>query len=580
MPEVRGMFATSVVGGKIYAFGGSPAGHGAIMSTVYEYDPNPLVVDFNGDEIVDIDDLLILIEHWGTDESFCDIAPRPFGDGIVDVQDLEVLMSYWQQEILPTELVAYWKLDETEGDIAYDSVAANDAVVFGDAVWQPEGGHVNGALQFDGIDDYVSTPLMLDPTAKAVFSVFAWVKGGMPGQVVFSQAGTSDWLGADTTNGSLMTELLFFGRTSRPLQSQTIITDGHWHRIGLVWDGINRILYVDDVQVASDTYDKGYLVGDLQIGAGKNLDPGTFWFGLIDDVRIYNRAISKVATEPNPANGAEHFAIDITLSWRAGLGAATHDVYFGTSSPPTFIGTQAANRFDPGSLEFNTTYYWQVDEFDGTATYKGDVWSFNTAEPGLVGLWKLDETEDDIAYDSAGVNDGILHGGPLWQPTGGMVDGALAFDGIDDCVSTPFVLNPADGAFSVFAWVKGGWPGQVIISQTDGTGMGATWLSADQTDGKLMTRLMPPSTGLRIPPQPLISEIIITDGNWHRVGFVWDGSDRILYADDVEVARDTQPGLGSSDGVLYLGAGNSLDAASFFSGLIDDVRIYDRAVTP
>jgi hypothetical protein len=59
-----------------------------------------------------------------------------------------------------------------------------------------------------------------------------------------------------------------------------------------VWDGSNRILYVDDVEVASDTYDKGYLFGDLQIGAGKNLEPGSFFSGLIDDVRIYDRAIT------------------------------------------------------------------------------------------------------------------------------------------------------------------------------------------------------------------------------------------------------------------------------------------------
>jgi hypothetical protein len=125
-----------------------------------------------------------------------------------------------------------------------------------------------------------------------VFSVFAWVKGGMPSQVIFSQAGLSDWLGADTTNGSLMTELNFLFKPSLPLQSQTVITDGNWHRIGLVWDGSNRILYVDDVEVASDTYDKGYLFGDLQIGAGKNLEPGSFFSGLIDDVRIYDRAIT------------------------------------------------------------------------------------------------------------------------------------------------------------------------------------------------------------------------------------------------------------------------------------------------
>ncbi len=56
-----------------------------------------------------------------------------------------------------------------------------------------------------------------------------------------------------------MTELPFLGKSSRALLSQTVLTDGHWHRIGLVWDGSNKILYVDNVQVASDTYDKGWL---------------------------------------------------------------------------------------------------------------------------------------------------------------------------------------------------------------------------------------------------------------------------------------------------------------------------------
>ena len=86
--------------------------------------------DFNGDEIVDIEDLIMLIEHWGQDEPSVDIAPL-FGDGIVDVQDLEVLMSYWQQEVLPVELVAYWKLDETEGILAHDSARNRDGTVHG-----------------------------------------------------------------------------------------------------------------------------------------------------------------------------------------------------------------------------------------------------------------------------------------------------------------------------------------------------------------------------------------------------------------------------------------------------------------
>ena len=72
----------------------------------------------------------------------------------------------------------------------------------------------------------------------------------------------------------------------------------------------------------------------------------------------------------------------------------------------------------------------------------------------------------------------------------------------------------------------------------------------------------------------------ITDGNWHRIGFVWDGSHRTLYVDDVVVAEDTQAGLESSDSGLYIGVGKGMEAGNFWSGLIDDVRIYNRAVQP
>ncbi len=197
----------------------------------------------------------------------------------------------------------------------------------------------------------------------------------------------------------------------------------------------------------------------------------------------------------------------------------------------------------------------------------------------LIAHWELDETEGDIAYDSAGDSDGICHGEPLSQPAGGKVNGALQLDGIDDYISTDFVLNPADSALSVFAWVKGDSAGHVIISQTDGTGTGETWLGAESPDGKLMTGLVPPVFG-RSAPQPLISESAITDGQWHHIGLVWDRSYRYLYVDGVEAAGDTEAlaPLEASDGGLYIGAGKTLEAGSFFSGLIDDVSIYNRAL--
>ena len=65
-----------------------------------------------------------------------------------------------------------------------------------------------------------------------------------------------------------------------------------------------------------------------------------------------------------------------------------------------------------------------------------------------------------------------------------------------------------------------------------------------------------------------------------RVGLVWDGADTTLYVDDVEVARGTLTGLPFSMNDLYLGVGSTLSPGTFWSGLIDDVRIYNRAVRP
>ncbi len=72
----------------------------------------------------------------------------------------------------------------------------------------------------------------------------------------------------------------------------------------------------------------------------------------------------------------------------------------------------------------------------------------------------------------------------LWSwagPNGGRKPGrsrgALALDGIDDFITTPFVLDPSETPFSVFAWVKADAPGQVILCQTGG----ANWLAADES---------------------------------------------------------------------------------------------------
>ena len=271
---------------------GYPVGH-SLNETFWV--AQPLVdLDLNGDRKVDLADFCKLAKYWLQNEPSVDIAPVPFGDGIVDIQDVVVFAEYWLKDF---RLVAHWKLDETEGSIAHDSVGNHDAFLLG-PVWQPTGGKVNGALEFEGIGDLAWTNFVLNP-ADGTFSVFAWIKGGKPGEVIISQM-DRDWFGtpwhwADLVNGRLVTSLMDPMDPNRLLVSDFVITDGTWHHIGLVWDGSRRHLYADGSEVATDTDDLLGISssdGDLYFGAGKTFDAASFWSGLIDDVCIYDQALS------------------------------------------------------------------------------------------------------------------------------------------------------------------------------------------------------------------------------------------------------------------------------------------------
>ena len=87
------------------------------------------------------------------------------------------------------------------------------------------------------------------------------------------------------------------------------------------------------------------------------------------------------ASNPNPANYSQLIDINTDLSWTAGSNATSHDVYFGTSNPPPFIGNQISTTFDPGTLVDDTRHYWRIDEVNKWFTTFGTTWSFATGYP-------------------------------------------------------------------------------------------------------------------------------------------------------------------------------------------------------
>jgi hypothetical protein len=84
------------------------------------------------------------------------------------------------------------------------------------------------------------------------------------------------------------------------------------------------------------------------------------------------------ASNPNPAHGAYLASTTADLSWTPGLGATSHDVYFGTTSIPPFVCNQTSTTFDPGTLTFTTKYYWHIDEVNDSVVTAGEIWNFTT----------------------------------------------------------------------------------------------------------------------------------------------------------------------------------------------------------
>jgi len=126
-------------------------------------------------------------------------------------------------------------------------------------------------------------------------------------------------------------------------------------------------------------------------------DPNSPWKG-----NIWSFSIPpQTAYNPDPADGAEFVGPDnVTLSWTPGFGAKLHTVYLdddydqvnnATSGVPSGSASYA-----PGPLEREKVYYWRVDESDGVAMYKGDLWAFTT--PGAAGAPQPANKAVDVAH--------------------------------------------------------------------------------------------------------------------------------------------------------------------------------------
>jgi hypothetical protein len=124
-------------------------------------------------------------------------------------------------------------------------------------------------------------------------------------------------------------------------------------------------------------------------------------FGLSEVRFLY---IPVQAREPEPADGATAVSVDATLGWRAGRGAATHDVSLGTDSEALgLVDSVSDTSYVPGNLEFGSTYYWRIDEVneaEAVMSWEGDVWSFATQAFAVIDDFESYDDDENRIFDT------------------------------------------------------------------------------------------------------------------------------------------------------------------------------------
>jgi hypothetical protein len=318
------------------------------------------------------------------------------------------------------ELVGQWKLDEGSGTTATDSTGnGHDGALEGNPQWVD--GYFGGGLQFAGSPERVVVPYDPQLNPEEAFTVSVWAN---------VEPGSSGWRSPITSRDDAPQRgyIIYAGDDGNwqfwvgtgggwSNAAGPAIQTGEWTHVAATYVPGEQKLYINGELVGEATgtmslNEQQY----LSIGAGRTDYPqGDYFFaGIIDDVRLYDHVLSEdeirssmenqggaivKAYGPAPKNDTLHADTWVSLAWRAGDFAASHDVYMGDN----FDDVNNANRDSelfrgnypldtlyyiagfsgyayPDGLVPGTTYYWRIDEVnesDPNSPWKGDVWNFS-----------------------------------------------------------------------------------------------------------------------------------------------------------------------------------------------------------
>jgi len=506
-------------------------------------------------------------------------------NGVAVDEDLAMTIIQYDHPIYkPVGMAAYYPFDEGSGVVVPDSSGQgrNGSFVNGESGAWVEG-RFAGALNFDGLDDYVSITDYKGITGRQPRTCAAWIKTDKPGGDIVAWG--VNLVGARWTIRTDEASRLRAEIGGGAAVGTRFIADNQWRHVAVVSDGTNPAnfkFYIDGtpdfLSSSATTPVNTVSAGDVVIGAG--VDYTRCFRGLIDELVLFDVALTGSQVRRLYTASAAAFLNPCGDAMLDEVFARPADINKDCIVNLTDAAILAGDWLRPNLLAGDLTVDGIVDMADAALLADDYLLSIT---PGLMLHLAFDESSGLEAHDSS-INRFV---GTLmnttedaWVP--GRICNALEFDGADDSVVISGYKGIGGGrSRTVCAWIKTTDTEGEIVAWGVAAAAGARWLLRTQEQGFLR---------LEVGGGALIGGTYVCDGRWHHVAAILDDNgspsldDVRLYVDG-QIDTPTSVPDRSIDTIIDdptstdVHIGVYPPTARFFQGLIDDVRIYARALT-
>ncbi len=315
-------------------------------------------------------------------------------------------------------LIGWWKFDEGSGTTAGDSSGNGNN---GTLVNFPtnNSGWIGGALSFDGVDDYVNVPAVNSFSANAPMTISAWFKpatintGGSVKCIVCIPNQTYDAAGIGYLNNNLSFAIGTETYDTGGVNGGSIVAN-KWYFITGTFNGTVQKLYLNGAYVNQSLSATLNAFSSLKIGGNGG---GTRYFkGSLDDVRVYNRALSQDEITQLYALGSAQTPSDTTApsvptSFSATAISSSQINLFWTASTDntvvtgykiyrggTQVGTSATNSYSDTGLTADTLYSYTISAYDAAGNISSQSSSASaTTQPASVSIYTLTVSKSGTA---------------------------------------------------------------------------------------------------------------------------------------------------------------------------------------